>query len=259
MQFLRRDTYILLRRIKNYLINYLFIYPTLYALAFGYLLPLTAMGGEHVELITRMFVGSAILFLQIVVFVVNLEFIRDLENDKYINYQLSILPSYLVVLERIIFTSIFCFFLALPYFPMAKLLISTFAPVDVFNTSNANVCAAALCLFLGAALCTALNVFAVCFLSSSRQLPKFWVRVYGPLVVLGGHMVPWIVMKKFSPILGYAVLLNPMLYVTEGLRQSIIGGPMFFPLFISISALVLVIVCLVMCALYFFKKKVDAL
>lgn len=259
LQFLRRDAYILMRRTQNYFINYIFIYPALYTLAFGYLLPLTAMGGDQVELVTPMFAGSAILFLQIVGFVVNLEFVRDLENDKYINYQLSLLPSRLVILERIVFTSLFCFLLAVPYFPVAKLLVRTFAPVDVFNTSNINICATAFCLFLGATLCTSLNIFAVCFLSSSRQLPKFWVRVFGPLVVLGGHIVPWVVMKKFSAILGYLVLLNPMLYVTEGLRQSIIGGQLFFPLIVSVTMLLLFITILVVLALHFFKKKVDAL
>lgn len=259
LQFLRRDAYIVLRRIKNYIINYVFVYPALYTIAFGFLLPLTSMGGDKIELATRMFVGSAILFLQIIVFVVNVEFIRDLENDKFINYQLSILPSRLVILERLVFTTLFCFVLVLPYFPLAKLLIHTFADVDVFDTQHARIGATMLCLFLGSALCAALNILAVCFLSSSRQLPKFWVRVFSPLVVLGGHMVPWIVMKKFSPVLGYAVLLNPMLYITEGLRQAIIGGPIFFSLALCVSVLSGVITLFSVMAIHFFKKKVDAL
>ena len=94
VQFLRRDMRIFMRRIKNYAINYMILYPLMYGISFGYLMPLISFGYYNSAHTTLLFSGTMLLFLQVIVFVVNLDFLRDLESERYVDYQLSIVPGF---------------------------------------------------------------------------------------------------------------------------------------------------------------------
>lgn len=253
LQFLYRDFYTFSRRIKTYAVNYMLIYPIAFSVAFGYFLPSGSFGNVTPEQTTIIFIGSMLVFLQVTGFVLNLELVRDLEGDKFINYQISILDARLVIIERIVFVSLFSFILVFPYFPISTLILGPrfFIP---------HVCwpAVYLMLLLGSFLCSALNVWAFSFLNGgSRALPKFWLRIYNPMVVLGGFAVPWIVINTFSKPLSYILLANPLIYISEGLRQSFLHSERFFSLPLCIGALILFSCGLCASTMYYFKKKID--
>jgi ABC-2 type transport system permease protein len=252
-QFLWRDAHIFLRRVKGYIFNYMILYPIMYSLSFGYLLPLTTFGSHDIGHATLVFSGTMLLFLQVIIFVVNLDFLKDLESERYIDYQLTLVSAPWIILERITFTALFCAFIAFPYFPLSKLLLGT-----TFDTSNTNWPALFMVILVSTFLFATFNMLCTC-LVSSRSLPKFWVRVYAPLIIFGGFLVPWSAMKNLAPFFGYFLLINPMLYVSEGLRQAIIGGPNFFSLWISLGVLLTYLVLFFALTIHFFRKRLDCL
>jgi ABC-type polysaccharide/polyol phosphate export permease len=114
-----------------------------------------------------------------------------------------------------------------------------------------------LIIYTGSLCCSAYTQWYACIVPSSRKLRSYWMRINFALVSFAGFFIPWYVMKKFSPTLGYLLLLNPLLYITEGLRRAILGSDLYLPLWVSALMLIgwtIVFTCL---AWYIFKKRVD--
>lgn len=66
--------------------------------------------------------------------------------------------------------------------------------------------------------------FFVLFLTSLTKdiyhLNSVWTRILHPLWYLGGAQFSWQTTAAFSPILGYICLLNPIMYLTEGIHAA---------------------------------------
>ena len=60
-----------------------------------------------------------------------------------------------------------------------------------------------------------------------------------------------------SPLLGYLMLLNPCMYITEGLRQVLTGSSTYFSAWICIGMLLCFACSFFICSCYFFKKQMD--
>ena len=252
LQFLRRDTIVFVKRLRNYLVNFVIIYPALYALVFGFLIPNVSWGAEFPERSTILFIGSFGLYLQILLFSFTLEMLFDLEGDRFIDYQSTILHARIVFLERLVFATLFCTLISLPYYLTAKIVLGS-----TFVTGNMSFFKTLVMIFLSTVTLASINLFGVSFIASAQKLDNFWMRFYHPMFMLGGFMIPLSIMAQFSPTLAKVVLINPMMYITEGLRQSIVGGPQFLPFWTCALALVISTVTFTSVAMYYFKKKVD--
>jgi len=248
-QFFRRDLYMFKKRIRDFIFNYGFLYPILYVVCFGYMVPIVS---EQTHQTTLLFVGSIVLLLQVVAYVVNIDFLFDLEKDKFIEYQISLLSGRLVLFERIVFSTFLCFVLSLPFFPIATLLLGS--RVDFSHTSWPLLCVQ---LLLSAWFCSSLNVFGLCFIQHSRQLGNLWTRFFRPMFMLGGFQVPRAAMAKVSPIFAFLTYINPMIYISEGIRSIIIGGPLFIPYYICFGVLIIASLLFMGLALHYFKKRID--
>lgn len=248
-QFFRRDFYMLKRRLGDFIFNYGLLYPVLYVVCFGYMIPIVS-GQTHQT--TLLFVGSIVLLIQVVAYVINIDFFFDLEKDRFVEYQLSMLSGTLVLFERIAFSALLCFILVLPFFPISMFLLGS--RIDFSHTSWPLL---AMHLFVSALFATSLNVFGLCFIQHSRQLGNLWTRLFRPMFMLGGFQVPRAAMARVSPVIDFLTYINPMVYVSEGIRSIVIGGPDFIDY--SICAVVLVIASLVFMnlAFYYFKKRID--
>jgi ABC-type polysaccharide/polyol phosphate export permease len=182
----------------------------------------------------------------------HLELFFDLQSDRYIDYQITLLDPRLVLVERVISAAIFGFLVALPFYPSAKLILQ--GNMDTSATSWPSLL---LILALSALVCSSFNVFIACFLTKTSQLSHLWPRCNEPLLMLGGFWVPWFVVWQFSPMLGKLALLNPLLYVTDGVRQAILGGDQFLSIRVASTGLLVFSLIFVALACCFFKRRVD--
>lgn len=251
-QFFLRDVYVYCRQSWTYIINYCLLYPVMHSFILGYVFPSLYFGSNAALAATTMFSGTIVVNLVVLANIVNIGLLFDLENTRYIDYQITLLSPRLVIVQRILFTSLFTFIILLPFFPISKLLLGSW-----FVTTKTSWPALIAMLYLSALCCSAYTQFYACIVPSSRRLRSFWMRINFALITFAGFFIPWHVMKQFSSVLGYVLLLNPLLYITEGLRQAILGSPEYISLWICCSMLLLWTCLLTVACWYFFKKRVD--
>lgn len=252
LRLLWRDTYIYFKQKRNYLINYCLIYPATLSLTYGFVFPKTNFASGALPSTGVLLAGSITFIFIILPVALNLFLLFDFEGDRFIDYQMLLISPRLVILEKIIFSATFNFILLLPFFPIAKLLLR-----DNFDISNISVIKLLVILYLSSLTCCAYVVLSMCIMKSTYQLGNWWRRVNGPMFIFGGSWTPWIAIFNFSQILGYFVLINPIIYVTEGVRGAILGEGIYIPFLYCVIALIISTTLFISATFYFFKKRTD--
>lgn len=248
---MRHDFYGYYKRLATLFTNYCILYPLIFAFAFGYLMPNIYFGNNPMAA-TILLAGHAVINILVLAYATNMMLLFDFDGDRYIDYQITLLNPRVVLLQRMLFAGLFSALAALPFFPIIKLILG-----NNFVTTSTSWLALFAIIFVGALLCSTYTIFLACYISNPRSLVRFWLRVNFLLITLGGLFAPWHIMNTFSPILGYAVLLNPLLYLTEGIRHAITQSSQFIPTHICIIALMLYATIFMLLAWYYFKKRMD--
>lgn len=251
LRFLQRDVYIYRQRFMTYFINYSILYPSIYACAIGGIMAQSYLGDSPIQA-TTLFIGHILINVLVFANILNIGLLFDLENQRFIDYQITLLSPRLIILERIVFSSLFTFIVSIPYFPVAKLILG-----NRFVSTHTSWPTMLLVLYVSSLCCAAYTQFCACVITNSRKLRSFWMRVNFCLTTLGGIFIPWHIMKQFSPTLGYIALLNPLLYITEGLRSAILGRSEFISAWICIGVMLAFSVVFTLLSFYFFKKRID--
>jgi ABC-type polysaccharide/polyol phosphate export permease len=83
------------------------------------------------------------------------------------------------------------------------------------------------------------NFFYGCFaiwvaslVTSLRNTTWLWSRVINPIFMFGGYFYNWEDVYHFSYILGYLHLINPLIYILEGTKASLLGPSQYLPFWI---------------------------
>ncbi len=249
--FFKRDWYVHAKKLPGMLLNYSLLYPAMYAICFAYLQARIYFGND-VKQGTILFAGNILVVILLLSYKLTIDLLFDLQNNRFIDYQITILHPRLVILERILFASIFTFIMMVPFYPVSKLLLQH--NLDTSHTSWPHVM---LILYVGSLCCSAYHQYATLVLKYGNQITSLWARVNNTLIIFGGFWIPLHVMQKYSPLFARFILLNPALYITEGLRQAIIGGPEFLPFWRCIGMLLIFSVAFTLLSWYQFKKRVD--
>ena len=252
LQFLKRDFYVHLQDARTYIINFILIQPVIWAFCFAYLERHVTFTAQYPLASTLIFSGSILIALLIITYKTTISLLYDFETERFIDYQISILHPRLVLLERILFTAFLSFLISVPFFPIGKLVAGT-----AFITTTTSWIKLYIIIALSALCCSAYNVLAICILKNTRSITNFWARINMPLMNLGGVWIPLSILKEYSIALGYVLLLNPFIYISEGVRSAVVGGPDFMPFWLCASMLLLFSALFTCAAWYFFKQRVD--
>lgn len=250
MQFLARDWYLFKARLKTYGINYIILYPLMFILVFAYIQPGVYFGAKNIDLM--LFAGNIALTIFSITNNMIIPLLFDLDGPRFIDYQLLILSPRLIIMEQILFATFFTVVIMAPYFPLTYFLLSFFFTIAPFNWASLFIMVLISTIFL-----STLNMLSVCIMETPADSRQLWLRVIWPLLAVGGIWVPWGTLYSFSPILGIICLLNPFIYITEGLRTSLIAQNQFFSVPICIGALLLFSGIFILLSFYLFKKKID--
>jgi len=252
--FLWRDlfTYLKSKQIKRYIINYSLIYPTLFSISYGYIIPNTCFDPSKLPATAVMLTGTIISAILSLVIATNIFMLVDLESDQFTKYQATVLRPNLLVLEKIVFSSLFSFFLLLPFFVISKLLL-----FKSFDTTHLSIIKFLIVLYLSTLAVSSYALLAMLNMSGTHVMGRWWRRFNFPLVMLGGAWVPWMFMQKASPLLAYIILVNPFLYITEGIRGAILGNGIYIPFIYCVSALSFATIIFTYFSFVSFKKRID--
>ena len=250
IQFLHRDAHVYTRQSRDHAINYGLLFPTLYIFSFAYLQTQIYFHGQTIIGAT-VFSGTCLVPLLVMAFHLTFDLLFDLEKNRHIDYQMMALDPHLIIIEQIIFASLFTFFIMIPFFPLACIFARSC--IDLTNISWPSLY---LMLYCGSLCVSAYHKLAAILLTVEK-IGMFWTRINHVLLVLGGFWVPLYTIRSFSPTLGFLLRFNPLVYLTEGLRQATIGGSNFLPIFQCVAALLTLSVIFTALACHFFKKRVD--
>lgn len=214
---LERDMKVLKKRLGSLIIDSL-ILVAIAVLVFGKLLP---MMGMPTTLIAPVFLGNSLsFFLASLGYNWALRMAYDLKFDRCIDYFLMLpLPKPWLLAYYI--TS-FIIEAAIVTLPMAT--IGIIALRNNFGPINGSFIAF-LCMYFLALLFWGLFFLGSSFTYSYQWFrSNMWARRIMPLFALGPAFFTFKTICTLAPITGTLLLLNPITYIIEGLRSSLLGG-----------------------------------
>lgn len=250
--FFLRDCYVYMRYFKNYFINFILINPCISGLTFLYLQPQANFTRGNIHLYSIIFTGNILLLMMVITYKVAIKIFFDLQHQKYILYQASITSTRLIIMQRILFNSMFSWLIIAPAYP----LINWYFP-GYLDTSQTSWRSFLFMLYCGTLFCAAYHTCTALMLRSPHDIRRLWIRYNQPLFLFGGFSVPWHIIATYSSILGYITRFNPMMYITEGIRQSFFNSALFFPYYQCVVVLIIGAIICSYTACVLLQKKED--
>lgn len=201
--------------------------PLLLVFVFTFLFPLIGQGvggdagaARFSTLLLPGIVAHSIIFVGI--FTVGMGLITELDADELEDRVLAPAPTATVAVSRIAAGALQALIAGLVVFPVAAFLPST--PVFLQPDWPILLTILPLACIASAALGLALGV-----LFEPRSAPWLFSVVALPLSFLGAIFYTWHSLDPI-PLLQYAVLANPLVYMSEGLRAATVTGMTHLPL-----------------------------
>lgn len=159
--------------------------------------------------------------------------LSDIEGDKSILYLLSLpVPSWMIFSYFALSWGLLSSLLSLCMFPIGKALLFNEFSITKFNFFQLPLIFIMSNLFFGF---FALWLSAI--LKNMSSLTHLFVRVINPMYSFGGWWYSYAAIYKLYPTLASLHLINPLLYVMEGMRAATLGQEGYLPFWVSLSAL----------------------
>ncbi len=256
LALLARDIRVLRRQIGQFLTRTI-MQPLLFVFVFAYVFPKigqgfkSSVGGvSFTTVLVPGLIAVAIIFQGIQA--VALPLVQEFSYSKEIEDRvLAPIPVWMVGLEKITAGALQSMIAAAVVFPVVYLVHAKGAapkvhihdwPLFLAALAFASFLAAALGLFLGTVI-------------DPRKIPLLFSVVVLPLTFLGCVYYPWATLSPL-PWLKYVVLVNPLVYMTEGLRSSLTPQLPHMAIWASLLALVGGSIALSVVSLRTFTRRV---
>lgn len=232
LALLRRDTRVARRELPFFLLRTA-MQPLMFTIVFGYLLPkMGFMGRGYTTALLPGVLAISLTFSSIQS--VALPMVQDFGWTREIEDRLlAPVPIWLVAAEKIVAGVLQGVISALFVLPLARLIMG---PIP--NLSFGHVGDVLLITILGAAAFSSLGLFLGTAIQPAQIGLMFGV-ILAPMIFFGCAYYPWQGLSAV-PVMKYAVLINPLVYVAEGMRASLTPGAPHMSLGIVIVALILI-------------------
>ncbi len=242
-----RDGVVAKREIFGILIRTL-MQPVLFVTVFGLLLP--RMGMIPREYNTLLLPGIAALCMTMAsIWSVTMPLIADFGMTKEIEDRLlAPVPIELVAIQKVC-SGIAQGAMAVVFvLPTARLLMG---PVPGLTLGNLPLLV--VMVILGGAVFSAFGLFLGTALQP-QHISLMMQLIFAPLIMFGCTYYPWRGLDRF-PFLKYAVLINPLVYISEGMRAALTPGVAHMPVVAVLGALIVATTGLMWLGLQGFRKR----
>lgn len=181
----------------------------------------------------------------------------DLQGVRAITYELALPITYrLVYLQYVCAYAIKALLINVASMPIAALLIAKQLPLSSISWFKLALILPCASVFF--------SFFMLCIVmlhKNAETLGRFWMR-WGMIIwMFSGQFSPWYIFNKTSVYAGYAVMLNPFIYVFEAAHAAfmgpVMGGSHFINFWLCCIAIVLFGIFFAWAGMYLFKKKLD--
>lgn len=232
LAFLYRDVRVAIRELPFFLIRTT-MQPILLLIVFGYLLPKMSFMSDAYK--TTLLPGILAVSLTIsAIQSVALPMVQEFGWTREIDDRLlAPVPTKVIVAEKIIGGVIQGMIAALVVLPVARIILG---PIAGLTFANAGL--VLLVTVLGAAAFSALGMWLGTAISP-QQIGLMFSVIIAPMLFFGCAYYPWRGLDVV-PVLKYVVLINPLVYVAEGLRGALTPSVPHMSLPIVLVALVII-------------------
>lgn len=216
----------------------------------AYLLPKFGLSSEYASFLLASICASGGLFE---VFPSTVHLINDFEGDNLTSYYSTLpLNSTLLWLRSLLYYATSSAFLSIFVLPVGKLLLQ-----DRFSFANMQILPFAILFILTNIFYGALTLWLASKVKNMTKISNVWMRFIFPLWFLGGFQFSWQSLNSSWPILSYIDLLNPMIYVTEGFRATLLGQAGYLPIWLCICMLTIFCIIFTWFGISRLKKRLD--
>jgi ABC-2 type transport system permease protein len=244
---LRRDVRVARRELPFFLVRTV-LQPLLLLVVFGFLLPKMGFvrGGYTSALVPGILAMSLTLSS---IQAVALPMVQDFGWTKEIEDRLlSPVPTTVVAAEKIVAGVLQGLVAASVVFPVARLIVG---PIPGLTLGHFG--AALLVTLLGATAFSALGLWLGTGISP-QQIGLMFSVIIAPMIFFGCAYYPWRGLDAV-PVVKYAVLVNPLVYVAEGLRGALTPSLPHMPLGVVCGALLLIATVMWVMGMRSFMKR----
>jgi ABC-2 type transport system permease protein len=228
---LRRDLRVARRELQYFLVRTL-MQPLLFLIVFGFLLPKMEFvhGGYTTALLPGIIAVSVALSA---IQAVALPMVQDFGWTREIEDRLlAPVPTPLIATEKVLAGAVQGVVAALIALPLGRLVMG---PIPGLTLEN-------LVAFISITALGALTFSAIGLVLGTaiapQQIGLMFSIIVAPMLMFGCAYYPWRGLDRV-PAMKYAVLVNPLVYVAEGMRATITPEAPHMPILAATGALVL--------------------
>jgi ABC-2 type transport system permease protein len=194
------------------------VYITLIVSSMTYVMPLLGTTADYGPFTAIAAIPSACIFEM---YPLAVGLVGDIRGEKLISYRLTLpLPTSLVFVAKGLACAIRVSINALVSVIVGISILMAggrFALTFISPVKFLLMCAA-IVLFTGF-----FAIFTVSLVKNMDRIGSVWTRVLYPLWFLGGSTFSWKIMSTFSPTVGFISLVNPILYIMEGMHATMLN------------------------------------
>lgn len=181
------------------------------------------------------------------------QFVADLEGNQVINYYSTLpLPARLFFAKQVVFYAVRSMATALLMVPLSKLIL-----LGKLDLSNFLIGKFLIIFVLTSIFCATLSLLMTSLVYDMSSIDNISIRFLFPMWFFGGSQFSWQTLYGVAPLVGYANLLNPLIYAMEGMRVAFLGQMGFLSFWFC--AVMLIIFSMVFWAIgtYRLIKRLD--
>ena len=244
---LRRDVRVAIKELPFFLLRTV-MQPVLFLIVFGFLLPKMGLlrGGYQTTLLPGILaVSLALSAIQSVA----LPMVQDFGWTREIEDRLlAPVATWVIAAEKIVAGVIQGVVAALFVLPLARLIMGPIPNLSFVHLGDAFVITV-----LGATAFSALGMWLGTAIAP-QQIGLMFSAIIAPMMFFGCAYYPWRGLDAV-PLMKYAVLINPLVYVAEGMRGALTPDVPHMPLAASMAALVTIGMLFWTAGLRSFRKR----
>jgi len=244
---LLRDATVARRELPSFLLRTA-LQPIMLTVVFGYLMPrmgFMARGYSATILPGVLALSLAFAAIQSV----SLPMVSDFGFTKEIEDRLlAPVPMVVIPIEKIVAGVLQGLISAFVVLPIARLIMG---PIPALTLANAGL--VLLAMILGGAAFSALGLFLGTAFPPQHVGLMFTV-ILAPMVMFGCAYYPWRALDAV-PLLKWIVTINPLTYVSEGIRGTLTPSTPHMPIWVTLVALTILTAFFMRLGLRAFRKR----
>jgi len=177
----------------------------------------------------------------------------DLQGNNALSYYLSLpIPSSLIFIRLALTDAYKSFMATTPLLILSKLILQ-----DNLSLTSIHYPKMILCWILSHILFGFFGIFVSSITKSFEYVTTIRQRILFPIWFLGCYQFTWHMLYQANPTIAYLNLINPVVYVLEGMRGSINTGLPTIPFYLCIIAMIFFTTLFAFLGIRQFKKRLD--